>query len=181
MDAIKMLRERRSIRKFKNEIVDKETMLEIIDITKYAPSWSNYQVSRFNLVTDKSIIMEIAESAVKEFVYNKKTLVNANNVAVLSYVKGKSGSIADYGIESTGDDNWEIFDAGIACQQFCLAAYSMGVSTVIMGVIDNTIIRNIIDLPENEEVAAIIVYGYQEGESPTTKRLETEKIVKFIE
>ena len=64
MDAIKMLRERRSIRKFKNEIVDKETMLEIIDITKYAPSWSNYQVSRFNLVTDKSIIMEIAESAV---------------------------------------------------------------------------------------------------------------------
>ena len=82
MDAIEMIKERRSIRKFKNEKVDRELMKEIVDIAKWAPSWVNYQIARYTLVDDEEIIKEIANEGVNGFVYNIDTLKNAKGVAV---------------------------------------------------------------------------------------------------
>ena len=61
MDAITMIKERRSVRKYKDEKVDRETMREIVDIARWAPSWVNYQIARYTLVDDEEIIKEIAE------------------------------------------------------------------------------------------------------------------------
>lgn len=36
MDAITMIKERRSVRKYKDEKVDRETMREIVDIARWA-------------------------------------------------------------------------------------------------------------------------------------------------
>ena len=78
MDAIEMIKERRSVRKFKNEKVDRELMKEIVDIAKWAPSWVNYQIARYTLVDDEEIIKEIAHEGVNGFVYNIDTLKNAD-------------------------------------------------------------------------------------------------------
>ena len=182
MDMITGIKERRSIRKFKDEIVDRELMNEILDASRFAPSWANFQIARYTLVENKDLIAKLAHDGVKDFVYNVDTLKKAANVLVLSYVKGKSGRLDDYGIHS--DDSkanvWEIFDAGIACQTFCLAAHSKGIGTVIMGVINDEAISKIIDLPEDETVAALIVYGYPEGEHPApSSRKSITEIARF--
>lgn len=93
MDAITMIKERRSVRKFKNEKVDRKIMKEIVDIARWAPSWVNYQVARYTLIDNEEIIQKLANDAVKGFVYNMNTLKNAKGVAVLSFVKGKSGRL----------------------------------------------------------------------------------------
>jgi nitroreductase len=93
MEAITMIKERRSVRKFKNEKVDRETMKEIVNIARWAPSWVNYQIARYTLVDDEAIIKELANEGVNGFVYNIDTLKNAKGVAVLSFVQGKSGKI----------------------------------------------------------------------------------------
>ena len=62
MDAITMIKERRSVRKYKDEKVDRETMREIVDIARWAPSWVNYQIARYTLVDDEEIIKEIVSS-----------------------------------------------------------------------------------------------------------------------
>ncbi|GAA0099192.1 nitroreductase family protein [Clostridium perfringens] len=180
MDAIDMIKERRSIRKFKNEKVDRETMKEIIDIARWAPSWVNYQVARYTLIDDEETIQKLANDAVKGFVYNMDTLKNAKGVAVLSFVKGKSGKLEQYGIESSANNTWEVFDAGIACQTFCLAAYAKGIGTCIMGVINEESIAKIINLPEEETVAALIVYGYPD-EAPQSKRKSADEIMRFFD
>ena len=51
---------------------------------KWAPSWVNYQ---------EKIIQKIANEGVNGFVYNINTLKSAKGVAVLSFVKGKSGKL----------------------------------------------------------------------------------------
>ena len=89
MDAIEMIKERRSVRKFKDEKVNRETMREIIEISRWAPSWANYQIARYTLVDDEATIAKLASDGVKGFVYNMKTLQQAKGVAVLSFVKGK--------------------------------------------------------------------------------------------
>lgn len=182
MDAITMIKERRSVRKFKNETVDRETMKEIIDIARWAPSWANFQIARYTLVDDAETIAKLGTDGVKGFVYNVNTLKEAKGVAVLSFVKGKSGKL-DLEKDEYATDKanvWEVFDAGIACQTFTLAAHAKGIGTCIMGVIDDDSISEIVGLPEEETVAALIVYGYPDENPPATKRKEVGDILRFV-
>lgn len=183
MDAIKLIKERRSVRKYKNEKVHRDTMKEIVELSRWAPSWANYQIARYTLVDNETVIKRLADEGVHGFSYNIKTLQNAKGVAVLSYVKGKSGKLdTPKGSYSPAENNvWEVFDAGIACQTFCLAAHAKGVGTCIFGVIDDAKISEIVNLPDEESVAALIVYGYEEGEhAKATPRKKTEEIIRFV-
>ena len=164
MDAIEMIKERRSIRKYKQQPVEKEKIA----------------VRCINKDVEKEIIKEIANEGVNGFVYNIDTLKNAKGVAVLSFVKGKSGTYDEKYITSKGN-TWEIFDAGIACQTFCLAAHAKGVGTCIMGVIDDKSIAKIVNLPEEETVAALIVYGYEDGHPAPSKRKDVDEIMRFYD
>lgn len=182
MDAITMIKERRSVRKFKNEKVDRATMKEIVSISRWAPSWGNFQVARYTLVDDEAIIKRLATKGVQGFVYNINTLKEAHGVAVLSFVKGKSGKLEGDEYATSKGNVWEVFDAGIACQTFCLAAHAKGVGTCVMGVINDESIAEIAGLPEEETVAALIVYGYEAGEHPApTPRKDVDEIMRFVE
>ena len=181
MELLQGIKERRSVRKYTDKPVPREVMEAVIDHTRFAPSWSNSQTPRWHLVNNREIITQIGETAVRGFSYNLDTLKAATGVAVLSYVKGVSGSVAKYGIAETDNaSKWEEFDAGIACATFCLAAHGHEVGTVIMGVIDEVKIAQLIDLPENEAVAAVIVYGYADGENPVPRRKEVSDILRFV-
>lgn len=181
MDAIEMIKERRSVRNFKNEKVDRKTMREVIEISRWAPSWGNFQVARYTLIDDDEVIAKLATDGVNGFVYNVNTLKNAKGVAVLSFVEGKSGKLDKDEYVTSKTNVWEVFDAGIACQTFCLAAHAKGVGTCVFGVIDEKSISDIVDLPEEETVAALIVYGYEDGEhAKATPRKNVEDIMRFI-
>ena len=183
MDAIEMIKERRSVRKFIDKEVDRETMKEVIEISRWAPSWANYQIVQYTLVDDQEAIGKLANDGVKGFVYKINTMKNAKGVAVLSFVKGKSGKLdLEKDEYATSKSNvWEVFDAGIACQTFCLAAHAKGVGTCIFGVIDDASISEIVSLPEEETVAALIVYGYEDGPHvKPTPRKEIDEILRFI-
>ncbi|MDA3925046.1 MAG: nitroreductase family protein [Kiritimatiellae bacterium] len=183
MNAITMIKQRRSVRKYKNKKVNRATMKEIVSLSRWAPSWANFQIARYTLVDDAATIEKLATDGVKGFTYNINTLKNAHGVAVLSFVKGKSGKFdpkkGDYA--TTKSNEWEAFDAGIACQTFCLAAHAKGVGTCIFGVIDEELISGIVGLPDEETVAALIVYGYEEGEhAEPTPRKEVDEILRFV-
>jgi nitroreductase len=180
MEAVDLIKSRRSVRKFKDEKVSKEVLTKIMEATRFAPSWANFQIARYTLVNDDNTIKKIAEDGVNDFVYNVGTLKNAKGVAVLSFVKGKSGKLGEEEYATNKESVWEVFDAGIACQTFCLAAHAYGVGTCIMGVINDKEIAKIVNLDEEETVAAIIVYGYPESEVAPINRKSIEEITRFI-
>lgn len=107
------------------------------------------------------------------------TLENAAGAVIISYVNGKSGHAPTGEVASTKGDTWSMFDAGIATQQFCLAAYEKGIGTVIQGLFDEEKIAEIIDLPEEEIVAAVIPYGYEEIHPKTPPRKSVDEVVRF--
>lgn len=67
-----------------------------------------------------------------------------------------------------------MFDAGVACQTFCLAAHEYGLGTVIMGVFDESGISSLLDIPKERELAALIALGYPDIEpsAPNAKLLK---------
>lgn len=182
MEAIEMIKGRRSVRKFKPEAVDRETMTEIIEIARWAPSWANTQIARYTLVENPNVIKQLASEGVKGFSYNMKTLENATGVCVLSHVVGKSGRLdpEKFDMEFANPEAWESFDAGIACQTFCLAAHAKGVGTTIFGVIDKDTIPKLLNLPDEETVSALIVYGWPDEEPKPTPRMEAGEILRFV-
>ncbi len=181
MNAVEMIKGRRSIRKYKDEVVSNDVLNEIVENSRFAPSWANFQVARYNFISDKNIIARIAKEGVNDFVYNKATLENAKNILVLSYVQGKSGKLdVEKDDFATSKSNaWEMFDAGIACQTFCLSAYEKGIGTCIFGVIDDKSIAEIIGLPADETVATVITFGYPDEVVAPTTRKEVSEITRF--
>ena len=179
METIQAITGRRSVRKYKEETVSRELMTEIIDITRFAPSWTNSQTPRWTLVDDLETIKRFSNESVKDFIYNTDTLKTAPGVAILSFVQGKSGIVTKYGLEGDNSSKWEVFDAGIAAQTFCLTAHAKGVATCILGVIDEESIGEIIDLPEDEAVAAIIVYGLAAEEPKAPRRRDVSQLLRW--
>lgn len=182
MEAIELIQGRRSVRKYQNKPVDRQLMTEIMEAARFAPSWANFQVARYTMVDDPAKIAQITNEGVHGFVYNVQTLKNAKGVCVLSFVKGKSGKLDPEGADyATSKANvWEVFDAGIACQTFCLAAHAKGVGTCIFGIIDDESIAKIIGLPEGETVAALITYGYPDESPAPTPRKSVDEILRFV-
>ena len=179
MDAIKMLKERRSIRKFKDEKVDRDLIKEIVSTSIFAPSWANTQIARYTVVDDKEIMERLGNEVFMDFKFNKKIISNAAGVLVLSYVKGKCGYGPDGNYATSKGSSWEMFDAGIAAQTFCLAAYEKGVGTVILGIFDETKVAEIVELPENEIIASLIPYGFETEHPKAPKRNSVDDILRF--
>ena len=180
MDAITMLKERRSVRKFKDDKVVREILNDAISTALYAPSWANFQTVRYTVIDDDKLLKTLADDGLKGFAPNVKTLKRAAGAVVVSNVKGKSGCSPQGDYVTSKGDAWEMFDAGIACQTFCLAAYEKGIGTVIMGIFDEDKVAELVDLPEDESVAAIIPYGYEADHPNTPTRKALEEVVRYL-
>lgn len=180
MNAVEVIKTRRSIRRFTEETISKELMTEIIDLAKMAPSWKNTQTARYVVVQDEKKIKEIAENCVCGFEGNIKTLMQTKTLVVLCQVNGRCGYERDGSFTTNKGASWEMFDAGIAAQTFCLSAWEKGVGSVILGIFDDAKVGEVIGLPEGQTVAALIPVGMPRFEVEATPRKNTDEILSFI-
>lgn len=181
METIKCIKERRSVRKFTKEKIDRKTINEIVAAAAFAPSWKNTQIARYIVIEDRAKIDKIADECVLGFEYNTKTLKQAPALVIVNVVIGKSGFEKDGSYSTPKEDRWENFDAGIATQTFCLAAHDKGIGTVIMGIFDEYKVAEVVDIPQDQKIVAFIAMGYPDGEMPAApKRKEIEELVTFI-
>lgn len=176
------IKNRRSVRKFSEQEISKDVLCEIVDLARFSPSWKNTQVVRYHIVKNPEIKKQIAQNAVLDFVFNAKTILRCNALAVVSVQTGISGCEDDGSCSTSKEDRWEMFDAGIASQTFCLAAYSKGIGSVILGIFDEEKIRRYVVLPENERVAGLIALGYPlEPSKGAPPRKEVSELLEMIE
>ena len=48
MEALECIKTRRSVRKFKEDIIPDEVIRELVELASYSPSWKNTQTIRFH-------------------------------------------------------------------------------------------------------------------------------------
>ncbi len=174
------IKTRRSIRKYKPTKISHEDFQDIIALTLFSPSWKNSQIVRFTLIEDDNIKNKIAETCMSESHHNQSIVHNAPNIIVMSYIIGKSGFNSDGSFSTSKEDRWQMFDSGIAASTLCLAAHDKGFGTVIMGLFDDNKVAEIINLPKNQQIAALIPIGLPDIAPTCPPRNSAESIITYL-
>lgn len=110
MDVFEVIKERRSIRKYKKDIsIDKKILEEIVDAGKYAASARSEYPWKFVVLVSRERIKELTEIVGS----NGKFMVDASAVIVVT----------------CKDTKYYIEDGSAATQNILLAAYAKGIGT----------------------------------------------------
>ncbi len=176
MELKECIKERRSIRKFKNEFVDDNIIIDAIDSTRFYPSWKNSQTVRFILVKDKNIKSEIA-NCVLGFQHNTDIINNAPELVVVLTKKGISGYEKDGSPTTSKGSHFESFDAGLATQNLMLLLHEKGVGSVVLGIYDEDKIKEVLSLDDTLSISCLLPIGYPLENALCPRRKEVNDIL----
>lgn len=171
METLENIRTRRSIRKYTDEPVSHEVLEKIVEAASCSPSWKNTQIVRYIAIDNKELKDKIATECTTGFTYNGGTMANAPMLIAVTVLKNRCGYERDGSFTTSRKDTWQMFDAGIASQTFCLAAHEYGLGTVIMGIFDDSL-SEVLEIPEDRELVNIICIGHP-AESPEMPKRKT--------
>ena len=177
MEFEKCLTSRRSIRKYKDKEISKETILKLIKSANLAPSWKNSQVSRFYTALSKNAKKEVFDSLPT---FNQNNTINASAYIISTVVDKISGCNKDGSFSQPIKDGYQYFDNGLQVENLCLEANNLGLGTLIMGLFDEEKIRKYFSIPENEKIVAVISVGYPDINPTMPTRKELDEIVKIF-
>lgn len=177
MDFLECVKGRRSIRKYKPDAISDVALENIVIEASFAPSWKNTQTTRYIIVKDKSKINELADHCVMNFEPNKATIVNAPAIILVTTITSRSGFERDGSFSTSKGTHWESFDAGIATQTLCLAAFNEGLGTVIMGIYDENEVAKVVAIPAGQKLSAMVAIGYPQEISAMPKRKDVGELI----
>lgn len=177
MNTLDCIKQRRSIRRYKKEPVSHQVLETIISNSSFSPSWKNTQITRYIAIEDSSILNRIVNDYTPPF--NADIIRQVNTLIAVTFIKGRCGYERDGSFSTKKENRWQMFDVGAACQTFCLAAKEEGLGTVIMGLWDEDEITKLLDIPDSQELAALIAIGYPDEEPEAPRRKSVEDLLTY--
>lgn len=170
-DYFELVRSRRSIRRYKDKAVEPEKIKRILEAVRLAPSSSNSQPWHVVVVRDRVKITALSKAAPVGSRFVISWLVSAPLVFILVVHRKLTHRVA----KGFGHFNlW--LDAGIAGQHLVLAAHALGLGTCWIGWFSGKRIREMVKLPRNYEVAALIPCGYPDEQPAARQRKSLDEI-----
>ncbi|MFH1888732.1 MAG: nitroreductase family protein [Candidatus Omnitrophota bacterium] len=150
MDTLDIIRQRRSIREYKNDMPKDTDIEKILEAARWAPSGLNNQPWRFLVVKDKA-----KKEGLAAFTKYAKVIKGAPIVIAVCM------DIAD----SYNRDK-DLMAIGASIQNICLEAYALGLGTCWLGEILNNKegVAKYLKLDKDLEVMAVVTLGYPEEE-----------------
>lgn len=177
MTAKECITGRRSIRQYSDKPVSHELLAQIVETASFAPSWKHTQIVRYIAVEGE---MKHKLSKLTSAYPNNGTIMeNAPMVIAVTVIKGRCGFERDGSYTTGRGDTWQMFDAGVASEAFCLAAYEQGLGTVIMGIFDQKEASDLLEIPEDRELIALIPIGYPAEAPIAPRRKPVEELLSY--
>ena len=178
MTAKECILGRRSIRRFKADPVSHELLAQIVETASYAPSWKHTQITRY-IAIEGDLKEKIANEGTSLYPGNVRIISSAPVLVAVTVLKNRSGYERDGSFSTPRGDGWQMYDAGVASQTFCLAAYEQGLGTVILGLFDQAPIEAMLQLPEDRELVALIPVGYPDEAPAAPRRKPVEDLLSY--
>lgn len=197
-----VMKSRKSVRVYDStHKMDKQELIEILEMATSAPSSSNLQSWRFIVIQDQEIKKELRvignnqaqiedSSAIIAVLGDTEAYRNVEKIYEQNVSLGyMDQTIADRTISNTQSIYPNLpkqtlaqiasYDAGLISMQILLLAKERGYDTVVMGGFDKAAFAKRFDLPENQFPITLIAIGKATAPAFNTSRLPVEKITKF--
>lgn len=175
MEFKELIKERRSVRAYQEgKSISDDVIREIIEDALLAPSWKNYETSRFYVANTPERIEKVRACMPS---FNQKSTANASYI-ITTYVKDTSGFTAGNPDNELGN-KWGAYDLGLSNAYLILAAKDRGLDTLILGLRDSVELRKAFDIPKTEQIAAIIAIGYGAKEPVLGARKSIDEVAHF--
>jgi len=151
VSVYEIIKKRRTIRKFKQEKIERALLEKFVDAARVAPSGSNLQPLKY-IITDSDDQTEEVFKNVKWAGYIAPHGNPGENEKPVAYII----ILADTEIRKTG---WER-DAGAAMENIILAAAEEGIGTCWIGSINRDELMKYFNIPEKYQIDSLVALGY---------------------
>ncbi len=199
MEFTDVIKKRRSIRKFKNDSVPDEMIMEILEAARIAPSGSNLQPSRFIVVKSAEGREKLKGCTPLPFVHNAPVTIIC--LADTSAFSGRdirmselreAGAFIDTPLDGAGFAEamksrvvmsdadaaaYLKFNAAIAIDHLTLRAADLGLGTCWIGMFDHKKVREVFELDSRYLVAALIPVGFPDQNPEQRPRLSMDEVL----
>ena len=166
MQFIDLVRRRYSVRAYLDKEVSKDTVLNVLETARWAPSACNNQPWHFVVVTDRAVKDALKLAYGREWFASAPVIIAAclDTQACWHRADGKS----------YGD-----VDVAIIMDHLTLAAAEAGLGTCWIGAFKPDPVRAACDLPRHLEPLIMTPLGYPASVPPEKKRRSLEEMVSW--
>jgi nitroreductase len=197
MELIDVIRQRRSIRKFKDDPVSDELINELLDAARLAPSGSNMQPWRFVVVTSEEAKKKLDVVTPYKFALKApvlficcadttametrpvriKELLESGVFEDIEMDDPNSGKYGNNVGKSISIKGYLALNVAIAIEHIVLRAADLGLGTCWIGRVDGKKTQDILGLSDSVEVITLLPIGYPAQNPGQRPRLSKEDIL----
>lgn len=164
METLDAIKTRRSIRKFKPQLISREIIKELLEAAMFAPSAGNEQPWQFVVLDDRKILDEVPK------ICSTASMCRQSTTAVL--VCGDA-TLEKY-------PGFWVQDCSAAVENLLLAAHASGLGAVWVGVypLNDRVeaFRRLLVLPPEITPFALVALGYPDEAPAAPERYREEKV-----
>jgi len=160
---------RRTIRKFLQKPVPEEILIKCVDAARLAPSGANLQPLKYIIINDEEKLKEVFPTTKwAGYLPDYGPTEDEMPRAYIAILHDKSIS------PNPGHD------VGIAAMSIVAVAHDEGLGTCILGAIDRSKLREILNLPSHINIPLLIALGYP-AEKPVLDEVKDEDIKYWLD
>lgn len=161
MNVLDAIRARRTIRLYLQEPIAPETLRELVDAARVAPSGANMQPLEYIVVRDPEVCAQVFPTlAWAGFVAPRRDPPETKRPVAYVVV------LTNRQIRPSGGEA----DAAAAIENLLLAAWEKGIGGCWIGSVKRDELRSILRIPEHLEIDSVVSLGYR-GEDPVMEEM----------
>lgn len=199
MDLFEAIEARRSVRKYRDEPVPRELIDRVLEAARVAPSTSNTQSWKFDIVTDPETKKKLRELAYGQKFVEEAPVVIACCLDFEAFaergkrtlelvIKGKvrpSLEMMLRSVRGSRDKEFEgervivngAINVAIATEHMALAATALGLGTCWVRAFEAALVEELLGIPESCKVLVLLTLGYPAQSPPARPRKALQDIL----
>lgn len=202
MEFNDVIKKRRSIRKFRQDMVPNEMIMHILQAARLAPSGSNLQPARFIVVKSTEGKEKLKECTPLPFVHNAPVTIICladtgafNGREIRMYELREAGAFIDTPLDGAGfaeamknravmseadAASYLKFNTAIAIDHMTLRAVDLGLGSCWIGMFDQKKVRETFGIDSRYLVTALIPVGFPDQDPEPRPRISMDEILLKI-
>jgi nitroreductase len=183
-ETIKVIKGRRSIRKYKAKQITDSEIQKILDCAIYAPNARNQQIWHFTVIQNKDMLNRMVD-IIKENIMNSGIEFLIEKASAPDYNTFYNAPTV---VLVTGDEKNRLvqFDCGAAAQNIALAAKSLNIGSCVMtssGFLfaseKGNRLKKELGIPKGYNHVCAVALGYQDCEDPEVPT-RNQDVINYI-